>query len=106
MITGIIKYLKTKRCDLETEEFYINNIVSLQKDCWRMNMNQSKIFKETCKYLNKINLSQERHPFLIEFKTNINKLKDNPILDKDKVNEIFSSLYRRRDELRGHSINK
>lgn len=106
MITDIIKYLKTKRCDLETEEFYINNIVSLQKDCWRMNMNQSKIFKETYKYLNKIDLSKERHPFLIDFRTNINKLKDSSILDKDKVNEVFSSLYRRRDELRESSIAK
>lgn len=99
MIKKIIENLKKRRFDSTTEKYYIERIAFLQKDCWKANMNQKGIFGEICRYLNKLKLSQERHPFLITLRKDINALMREDVFDREEADRIFNSLYEYRELL-------
>lgn len=51
------------------------------------------MFKETVKYLNKLKLSKEKHPFLIEFKDKANIILKEKGYSRTEVNELYRSLF-------------
>lgn len=62
-------------------------------------MKQEEIFIETAKYLNRLKLSQDRHPFLIIFRDDVNKLFEENEFNAKEAQRLFNSLYKYRDEL-------
>lgn len=106
MIKKIIENLKKIYIESTTEEIYIRGIISIQKEYWYQNMNQESVFIGTLKHLNRLKLSQERHPFLVEFRDNMNKLfETNQEFNKDEANKLFNSLYRYKEELLKKKLN-
>lgn len=93
MVKRIIKKIKNMYLEATTEEKYINEITQIQKECWKSNMNQEIIFRETIEHLNKLKLSKERHLFLINFRDDMNKLISSDVFDAKEANELLNLLY-------------
>lgn len=99
MIKKIVEKIKENHIQSTTEEAYIKEIAFIQKECWKSNMKQEEIFIETAKYLNRLKLSQDRHPFLIIFRDDVNKLFEENEFNAKEAQRLFNSLYKYRDEL-------
>ena len=99
MLKNIIEILKRKIEYYRSEEYYVEEIIFMQKDLWHLNMNDDKIFLEINTYLNKIKLNSEKHPFLVEFKDKSNFLLNSKTYSKEERHKLLSSLYEYRRNL-------
>lgn len=98
--------LKKKRDLCHDEEYYIDRIIFIQKECWRNNMTESFSLKETKRYLNKLNLSEEKHSFLIEYRAKLNDiLRYDVSLMRYRIDELSRSLFAYRNELKNKDNN-
>lgn len=52
----------------KTEKEYVNEIIFIDKQCWKSNATIERSWFEIRKYLNKKKLNKKDHPFLYEFK--------------------------------------
>ena len=97
------KWVKKKK-DLErSEEYYINKIIYIQKQCWKMNMNDNSIHKEVKRYLNKLYLSEDKHGFVINYRDKLNNLlRTDAIFNKHALDELNRSLFKHRDKLKSN----
>lgn len=102
MIKKIINRFSKTHTDLTTEQTHINQIVSLEKECWRYNMNQEKIFKEIVKHLNKLKLSPERHPFLVDFRDKANNQIKKYHFNNHETHMLLKSLHEYRNNLKNN----
>ena len=96
---SLINRMLKKRIESTTEESYINNIVYMEKESWKSNMSEADIFKETIKYLNKLKLSKEKHPFLIDFRDRANRIFKEERYNREEINKLYHSLFDYRREL-------
>lgn len=87
MLLRLIEAFKAFGKKSYSEEKYIEDIVFIQKECWLYHMNQEDIFKHTTKYLNKVILEPDRHPFLSNFKEQSNNLLNKDTFDKEEANK-------------------
>lgn len=105
MIKKLINKISENKANKITEEVYIDRIALFEKECWRNNLNQDSIFAETRKYINKLNLSEEMHPFLIEFRSNLNKVYKAGGCNHSGFHELFRSFHEYRSEIKKENLN-
>ena len=78
---------------LVSEDIHMNNILYIQKQCWRTNCTEEKIFKESRKYLNKAKLTKQEHPFLYTFRNDLNITVRSSGYNRDLCGQLFNSFY-------------
>lgn len=90
---GLIEKINKRHAELTTEKIHIKNLVAIEKECWRANVSEECMLNESVKYLNKLKLTKERHPFLVGFRNDLNKMFADRVYDRDKMKELYRSLF-------------
>lgn len=100
MIKKLIQKISKNNAEKITEEVYIDRIASFEKECWRRSLKEDAIFIETRKYINRLNLSQEMHPFLVKFRDDLNNAYKNSRYNTNQYHKLFRSFHEYRTELK------
>lgn len=100
MIKKLIQKISKNSIGQIKEEAYIDRIADFEKECWRRSLNQDAIFIETRKYVNKLKLSEDAHPFLVKFRDDLNKIYQNSGYNHNEYHKLFRSFYEYRAELK------
>ena len=95
----LIKNMIKKEKALENEVFYINQINLIMKKYWRMSLNESDAVKEIRKYLNKLDLCEENHPFLIQYRDELNYAVKYEPYNIVKIDKLHRSLFIYRNKI-------
>ncbi|MBQ8997945.1 MAG: hypothetical protein IJ086_04535 [Clostridium sp.] len=101
-IEKMIEKYKSKK-ELVSEDVHMNNILYIQKQCWRTNCTEEEIFKQSRKYLNKVKLTKQEHPFLYNFRNDLNITVKNCGYNRSLCGQLFNSFYEYKNKLYGKS---
>lgn len=70
------------------EKYYIEMLLSMNKECWKSNMSERDTWVKLKKYLKKIKLNSKDHPFLYNLRE-----KSVYINSNDEIRESLIELY-------------
>ena len=101
---NLVNKIFSKQEEIKTENEYMTDISYFQKKCWRFNMNEEAIFKETRRYINKLKLTEDKHPFLTGFRVDLNDMYKNEGYNRERYTKLFNEFYRYKNKLSGIQI--
>lgn len=81
------------------ELYYANEISYLIRQCWKECMNEAEIFKELTRYLKRLRLDKEKHPYLVEFKKTMLGIKKFNYFTKDEIGKQLTDFYQYKNKL-------
>lgn len=78
---------------LRKDDYYIRELITLQKDCWHLNLDLSICTLYMVDYLKKRLFNSSMHPFICSFKEQLLMQYHQPVINPNEVAKILDLLY-------------